>query len=149
MYRHAIELHLKALVLGDGSNFLAARPDRISVSTTHSLSWLAQFVCQIVTALHWEGKFKCEGIENLADFSAIIADVNSVDPGPNSFRYPVDTEEPDAATDPVPFSVPEFARRMDSLLGLLDTTADALAATWDLHTQTAFLSGNEFNPTIQ
>jgi hypothetical protein len=47
MYRHAIELHLKAIVLGEGGNFLATRPDHISVSKTHSVSWLAQFVAQI------------------------------------------------------------------------------------------------------
>jgi hypothetical protein len=39
-----------------------------------------------VTALKWENEFKCEGIENLADFKAIIEDVNSVDPGPYAFR---------------------------------------------------------------
>ena len=48
MYRHAIELHLKAIVLGEGGKFLATKPDPISVGKTHSLSWLAQFVCQIV-----------------------------------------------------------------------------------------------------
>src|ERR1035437_9201495 len=48
MYRHAVELQLKALVLGEGGNFLATKPDRISISKTHSVSWLAQFVCQIV-----------------------------------------------------------------------------------------------------
>src|ERR1017187_7171513 len=54
MYRHAVELHLKALVLGEGGNFLATRPDALSVHTTRSVSWLAQFVCPIVIALQWE-----------------------------------------------------------------------------------------------
>ena len=31
MYRHAVELHLKAMVLGEGGNFLATKPDRKSV----------------------------------------------------------------------------------------------------------------------
>src|SRR5256885_11323364 len=44
MYRHAIELHLKAIVLGEGGNFLATKPDRISIGKTHAISWLAQFV---------------------------------------------------------------------------------------------------------
>jgi len=47
MYRHALVLHLKALVLGEGGNFLATRPDALSAHKTHSVSWLAQFVCQI------------------------------------------------------------------------------------------------------
>src|ERR1035437_492683 len=45
MYRHAVELHLKAMVLGDGGNFLATKPDALSVHKIHSVSWLAQFVC--------------------------------------------------------------------------------------------------------
>jgi hypothetical protein len=69
MYRQAIELSLKAMVLGEGGNFLATKPDHISVSKTHSVSWLAQFVCQMVTALKWEGEFRCAGIETLADVS--------------------------------------------------------------------------------
>ena len=57
-YRHAIELHLKVIVLGDGGKFLATRPDELSVHKTKSLSWLAQFVTQIVTTLRWEEEFK-------------------------------------------------------------------------------------------
>jgi len=41
MYRHAVELHLKALVLGDGGNFLATKPDTLSIYKTHSVPWLA------------------------------------------------------------------------------------------------------------
>jgi hypothetical protein len=110
MYRHAVELHLKALVLGDGGNFLATKPDVLSVHKTQSVSWLAQFVCQIITAVKWEKDFKCEGIENLADFKAVIEELNAVDPGFYRFRLPVD-----------PHAHASF----------LDSTADALAAEWD------------------
>lgn len=61
----------KTAVPGDGGNFLSTKPDALSVHKTHSVSWLAQFVCQIVTALKWESEFRCEGIENLADFKAV------------------------------------------------------------------------------
>lgn len=142
MYRHAVELHLKALVLGEGINFLATKPDTLSIYKTHSVSWLAQFVCQIVTALKWEEEFKCEGIENLADFKAVIEGVNSVDPGPHAFRYPVNTEGQ--------FSVREFGRKMDALLELLDSTADALAATFDSRGEKAeFAAGDGFEPPVQ
>src|SRR6266481_5231118 len=86
MYRHAVELHLKVLVLGDGGNFLATKPDTLSVHKTHSVSWLLQFVCQIITTVNWEKEFKCEGIENLADFKAVIEELNAVDPGSYLFR---------------------------------------------------------------
>ena len=141
MYRHALELHLKAIVLGDGSNVLATKPDSISVSKSHSVSWLAQFVSQIVTGLKWEKEFRCEGIQTLADFKAIIEDLNSADPGVQ--RFP--SSHPS-------FSIREFARKMDALLDLLNATADALAATWDLQTEGSEPEphgGSGFGPTIQ
>jgi hypothetical protein len=144
MYRHAVELHLKALVLGDGGNFLATKPDVLSVHKTHSVSWLAQFVCQIITALKWETEFKCEGIENLADFKAVIEELNAVDPGFYRFRLPVD---PHAHA-----SFRDFVRKMDALLELLDSTADALAAEWDMQEEGPESAGGEgkgFEPTIQ
>jgi len=154
MYRHALELHLKALILGDGSNFLATKPDRMSVSKTHSVSWLAQFVCQIVTTLNWQKEFRCEGIETLAEFKAFVEDVNSVDPGPCSFRYPASAEAQDSVENDSTFNVREFARRMDALLQLLDSTADALAATWDMQSEAvaldaALYAGKDIEPTIQ
>ena len=128
MYRHAVELHLKALVLGEGGNFLATTPDALSVHKTHSVSWLAQFVCQIITAVKWEKEFKCEAIENLADFKAVVEELNAVDPGSYVFRLPVSAVGQDSLPGRLNLTIREFARRMDALLELLDSTADALAA---------------------
>lgn len=132
MYRHALELHLTALVMGDGGNFLATKPDPLSIHKTHSASWLAHFVAQIVTALKWEPEFRCVGIENLDDFKAVVESVNSVDPGSYAFRL--------TATKGV-FDVRGFAARMDALLALLDATADALAAEWDSRNDVADAMG--------
>jgi hypothetical protein len=90
LYRHAIELHLKGVVLRGGGNFLPTKPDEISVRRSHSVSWLAQFVCQIVTALKWEDHFTCEGVEDLASFKRAIEEINAVDPGSYTFWSPVD-----------------------------------------------------------
>src|ERR1017187_6720067 len=152
MYRHAVELHLKALVLGEGGNFLATRPDALSVHKTHSVSWLAQFVCQIVSALKWEKEFRSEGIETLTDFKAVIEDLNAVDPGSYVFRLPVSTEGQDSVSGQVNLTIREFGRKMDALLELLDSTADALGAEWDLRSEgpsEANGNGGGFEPTIQ
>lgn len=122
LYRQALELQLKAIVLGAGGNFLATPADHISVSKTHSLAWLGQSVCQIITRLQWDKEFRCEGVENLTDFKTLVEDVNRVDPGPCFFRFPGSES----------FNVPEFAARMDALIELLECTADALTAEWDL-----------------
>jgi hypothetical protein len=152
MYRHAIELHLKSMVLGEGGNFLPTKPDPISISKTHSLSWLAQFVSQIVTALKWENEFRCEGIETLPDFKAVVEAVNSVDPGSYSFRFPANTEGQGSGPGAGKLTMRDFARRMDALLGLLDSTDDALAAEWDLQSEApteTHGNGGGFEPTIQ
>ena len=153
MYRHAVELHLKAMVLGEGGNFLATKPDALSVHKTHSVSWLAQFVCQIITALKWENEFKCDGIENLTDFKAVIEELSAVDPGSYIFRLPVRAEGHDSVPCRVNLTtIREFAGRMDALLELLDSTADALAAEWDLRSEgPTEANGNAggFEPTIQ
>lgn len=149
MYRHAVELYLKAIV-HEGGNFLTTKPDHLSVAKTRSVSWLAQFVVQIVTALGWEDQFRCDGIENPADFKAIIEEVNSIDSGHGMFRVSGDPQGRDSLAE----QLGEFARRLDALLELLDSTADALAAEWDLRLDEAALDagGNddgEFGPTIQ
>jgi hypothetical protein len=144
MYRHAVELHLKAMLLGDGGNFLATKPDALSVQKTHSVSWLAQFVCQIIAAVKWEKEFKCEGVETLADFKAVVEEVNSVDPGSYVFRCPVDPQSES--------SVVEFTKKMDAFIGLLESTGDALSAEWDLRSEAPTEvngNGGGFEPTIQ
>src|SRR5258708_30987104 len=79
LYRDALELHLKALV-GEGRNFLKSRTDPITLYKTHSLRWLAQIVCQIIRAVKWESDFKCEGVSSLAEFSAVINELEALDP---------------------------------------------------------------------
>jgi hypothetical protein len=146
-YRNAIELHLKLIVLGDGGKFLATPPDELSVHKTRSLSWLAQVVTQIVTTLRWEGEFRTDGIESLADFKVVIEEANGIDPAFHAFRCPTDSERPEA----VKSSVLEFVGRLDVLVDLLAQTADSLAAEWDLRSDATALDTDwpGGKPTIQ
>jgi hypothetical protein len=133
MYRQAVELHLKVLVLEEGGNFLSPRPDPLAVSASHSLTWLAQFVRQIITRLGWEPRFTCEGVENLDDFWAVMIELS-------------------AAGLAARAGIDEFARRMDALLDLLDATADALEEEWDarLEFSDSWVEWPDgFTPTIQ
>jgi len=131
VYRHAVELQLKGLLLGPGGKLLAARPDSLSISKTHSVSWLGQFVSQIVILVNWEKEFKCEGIENLADFRMALEGLNSVDPGGCACRLPALPASPGLLSGSGRFAVTEFVRRIDALLALLERTAAVLAATWE------------------
>ena len=130
LYREALELHLKALV-GEGSSFLETRTDPISLSRTHSLRWLAQIVCQIIRVVKWESDFKCDGVANLADFSAVVNEVEALDPVTQAIRSSSAGGKGSVSQYYRTFNVVQFAKRMDALFDLLDVTADALAATWD------------------
>jgi len=151
LYRQAIELHLKALV-GEGGNFLPSPTDPLTLAKTHSLRWLAQIVCQIVKKVKWENEFKCEDVANLADFSALVNELEALDPVAvavqSSNRRP-DGWVPNQLKPP---NVVTFAKKLDALLDLLDSTADGLAAEWDLRAEAeseeTFHAGDDSKPTI-
>src|SRR5580704_2155175 len=131
LYREAVELHLK-LLIGDGSNFLKKPTDHISLAKTHSLRWLTQIVCQIIRAVKWENKFKCEGIASLADFSALVNELEELDPVAVAVRPA--NRRPDGWV-PSQLQTPNvvrFAKKLDALLDLLAATADGLTAESDL-----------------
>jgi hypothetical protein len=79
LYRQAVELHLKALV-DEGCNFLPSPTDPITLYITHSLRWLAQIVGQIIKTVRWESEFTCKGVSSLADFSALVNELDALDP---------------------------------------------------------------------
>lgn len=152
LYRQAVELQLKSLV-GYGGTFLKSPTDHITLAKTHSLRWLAQIVCQIIKAVKWENEFKREGISSLADFSALVDELESLDPVAFAMR-PGNRRAVGSVPDQLqPPNVVRFARRLDALLDLLAATADGLAAEWDLQrdgiSSESDLDAGDFGPTIQ
>ena len=145
LYRQAVELSLKMLV-GEGSNFPKSPVDHITLSKTHSLRWLAQLVCQIIKALKWESEFKCEGVANLADFSALVAELEALDPVAVAVRP--GNRRLDGLVPPQleASNIIRLAGKLDALLNLLSGTADGLAATWDQ--RSGLLPGTNFDSTI-
>lgn len=131
LYRHSAELYLKGIVLGDGANFLQAKPDPALVLRTHSLKRLFPFLQDIFNAVSWEGEFDGEGISDMSDLEALIRELDDIDSGSYTFRYPVNTHGDASVKDHFNFSVREFANRMDAVLEFLDTADFGLAAMWD------------------
>jgi hypothetical protein len=80
-------------------------------------------------------EFTCEGVASLTDFMALVNELEAMDPVSlavrSSNRRP-DGSVPDKLQPP---NVVRLAGRLDALLDLLDVTADALAAAWDLHVE--------------
>jgi hypothetical protein len=133
LYRQSVELHLKSLV-GAGSTFLPTPTDPIppypiTLYKTHSLRWLAQIVSQIIKAVRWEDEFKCEGTSSLAEFAALVEELEATDP----VSCAVHSKERG-----LPGELPPSLRRekvllllpkLEALIHLLAATADGLAAT--------------------
>jgi hypothetical protein len=73
--------------------------------------------------------------------------LNAVDPGSYAFWLPGENQAKGT------FDVRGFATRGDALLVLLDSTADALAAEWDMRSEGTAVGFNGddggFEPTIQ
>lgn len=101
--------------------------------------------------MKWEKEFRCEGVETLPDFKTVIEELNAVDPGSYVFRLPVKTEAKGSVPGDGKLTIREFVRRIDALLELLDSTADALAAEWDLRAGAieAEWNGGGFEPPVQ
>ena len=119
-------------LVGEGRNFLPSPTDGITLHKTHSLRWLAQIVCQIIKAVRWENEFKCEGIATLADFSAVVNELEALDPVSIAVHSGSRAHDGSVPHQLQPPNVVRFAKQLDFLLTLLDVTADALAAEWDM-----------------
>jgi hypothetical protein len=153
LYRQAVELHLKSLV-GEGSNFLKSPTDSITLYKTHSLRWLAQIVCQIIKAVGWESEFKCDGVASLVDFSALVGELEGLDPVSCAVHSKSRRRDGSAPVQLQPANVIRLAKKLDGLLDLLSATADGLAASWDLRAEGISVeldneAGEDFKPTIQ
>jgi hypothetical protein len=125
LYRQAVELKTKALV-GEGTDFTRSPADYISLAKTRSLRWVAQHVCSIIRALALEPEFKCEGISSLADFSALMAELELLDPVYVAVFPHMRTGAPPAKL--LPHNIVNIATRLDALIGLLDRTTASLSA---------------------
>jgi len=67
--------------------------------------------------------------------------------GSDVFRLPVGAQAKDSVPGRINLAIRDFARRMDALLELWNSTADALAAEWDLRSDSG--NGSGFEPTIR
>ena len=124
LYRQALELRLKELV-GGGSSFLKSGTDPISLYRTHSLRWLAQIVCEVIRTLGWEHDFTCEGVSNLAEFSFLINEFESLDPVLYAVHFEGGCDHGSMVQTSQKINAARFAEKFDALLELLDVTADA------------------------
>jgi hypothetical protein len=91
MYRHALELYLKGIIVA-GRDVLPLRgkpPIDNRVFREHSLQELLSGVERVFEALNWDWNFREPGFRTVSDFRSMIGQFDAVDRKSSAFRYPV------------------------------------------------------------
>jgi hypothetical protein len=126
LYRHALELYLKAIVrIGRAILDLAEYEPSITDQelTGHNLSRFSPVLKRIFGYVGWGWELNLEGLNSFEDLEKLLHDLDSIDAGSDAFRYPLkNMKKKEKASVPHHFvvNVPRFCRQMDELLNLLD-----------------------------
>lgn len=122
-YRHAIELFMKAIIVGANRPLSATEDDDAQLFSElggHELSRLLPIVRSTFDAAGWEWRWPNNPyVETFDDVAALLSYIETIDPRSFSFRYPIDKRgRRSIAKDvEVPFEV---------LVAALDALAEAL-----------------------
>lgn len=126
LYRHALELHMKAVILV-GSPMLAIKGmtevDRQQLLTTHNLDVLRQHLERVFEAYGWEWDLGTPHFRSLDDLRKTIAELHAVDAGSYAFRYPLDKKDTGSLASGFRFNLFEFCEVLDSLFPVLQGAA--------------------------
>jgi hypothetical protein len=137
LYRHALELYLKAILLGDGAQFLPDAPGPESVmGFGHSLKKLVPHVRKIFEKFAWG--FSGDDLRTFEDFEVLVDELHSVDEGSYAFRYPTTRKLKGALSGHFTFNAREFARKMDEALTTLAGACDILPELYQSKCEAAY-----------
>lgn len=122
LYRHALELFIKGLIL-TGNNILHISGKKPLIESdqlgSHRLSRLLPSLKQIFDAVGWKWELDIEGIKDYEEFQKFIEDFEQIDPFAISFRYPTDKQGKAPLPKHFAFNVVDFSKKLDPLLDLL------------------------------
>lgn len=121
LYRHSLELYLKAIIWTGRTLLAAGETRRVdSVLNQHRLPPLVRYVGQIFKALGAGWNLGTRRFRTLANFQRVIDDFESVDSASFAFRYPTKKNGDPGIRPYFRFDVPEFCAILDELLPVLD-----------------------------
>jgi hypothetical protein len=134
LYRHAIELYLKAVLLI--GNSLAITQDDSDLHTedvfkSHSLSLNLPSVKAIFKSVGWEDDFPYMGLAT-PEFEAVLKEFDELDRGSYTFRYTVNKDGTANIEEHFAFSIAEFAARIEPILKMLSGACYGLEEMKDL-----------------
>lgn len=126
LYRHALELYLKAAILAGGPMVSIRGAGTVAaLRKTHSLEALRQDVERIFRAFEWGDDIGLPRLKTLEDFRKVIAELEGVDSRSDAFRYPLDAQGAAALGSHFRFNLFELCDTLDGLLRLLHGAASA------------------------
>ncbi len=138
LYRHALELYMKAVILVGAPMLLlrgTGKIDRDRLIRTHSLDALRQDLESLFEAFEWDWDLGLPHFNGLEDFRKVIAEIHAVDAGSYAFRYPIDTSGRPSLSSHFRFNLFDLCAILDELFPLFDgaTTAahETLQATYE------------------
>lgn len=132
LYRHALELYLKAIVLrGDAIMQLTGKAllTNRGLLQKHSLLPFLPLLKQTFDAVGWTWELDIEGLHTFEEVGELLRDFETVDQGSYTFRYPIDTKGDPSVPAHFMVHMPTFCKRMDALLESLEAALMGLEVT--------------------
>jgi hypothetical protein len=128
LYRHALELYLKAIVYQGGLlvGVISGKEidDVPGLFGCHQLDKLLRPLEAIFKALDWD--LEGTALTSFEDFAQVIKTIQGVDPRSYVFRYPITGKRKVYFPPGFILNVVSFARRMDGILEFLSNAANGI-----------------------
>lgn len=141
LYRHALELYLKAIVLHGEAILLMNGKTLISnrsLLQKHSLLPFFPLLKQTFDAVGWTWELDIEGLRTFDEVEELLRDFETVDHASYTFRYPVDKKGNPSVPHHFMVHMPTFCERMDALLEALEAALIGLEVTEDRMLEAAY-----------
>lgn len=140
LYRHSLELYLKALVYR-GAKLMGligkVQPNVPGLFQRHDLARLLPAVRSVFNAMHWDINDPTSVLASFDEFEQFVRKVDSIDAGSYAFRYPMNRKFQANLPPHFTVNVVTFANIMDWLLDYLEGAADLIEDKWDATAQSA------------
>ncbi len=141
LYRHAPELSLKAITL-KGIKIIQLNGDVPQGSEhllkTHRLLPLLPLLRRTFDAVGWAWDLEIDELRTFEDLERLLQELEDVDPGSYTFRYPVNTTGQPSVDHHFMLHLPTFCDRMDALLNVLGAAMMGLEVTYDRLIEAAY-----------
>ena len=143
LYRHALELYLKDIVMV-GNWFIQSSGATPIVKTedigSHGLARLAPALKQAFDTVGWDWKIDVAYMKTEKEFEVLLKEIDAIDPLSQSFRYPTKRNGEASVSKHFLFSILEFSKTLDPILDMLDSASAGLRAQWDNYAEALYES---------